>query len=374
MAIRNHSNKIILGVVALWALLFLGACTKEQAEQNSIGFGIAESSGWSAATRVGELTTTTLATSGFGVFAYYTESSTWESAPEVTPDFMNNTRVTSTNNGASWNYSPRKYWQHTIDDKVTFFAYAPYMASQQVDGSQIDYTVPQDVADQVDLTWSTTSTKNLNRESGTVHFAFQHALARIGFTAIAKSNGTSPLKEGVTVRIKRVEVGYSSEAINTNGFYTSGTLELDNTKDVALWSNCTGSVSYVLGPANYVGQNPLGFELTQSNTASAQQLNRNEDYIMVIPQDFSVKGFDVFVEYEVELSSKDKVGDGYHVYHSYTNRCVASVKLDLEAAKTYIINITTDLENASIDDISITEWVSGGEVLIQGIVPEIVGG
>ena len=70
-------------------------------------------------------------TAGFGVFAYYTDNNEYDQ--RSVPNFMYNQQVTW--DGAVWKYNPLVYWPNeygtnaTSDDqdKVTFFAYAPYI-------------------------------------------------------------------------------------------------------------------------------------------------------------------------------------------------------------------------------------------------------
>lgn len=347
----------------LCVLSSFAACTdqKEASEANLITFDISNSDGWNSVSRGAELTQAALNTKGFGVFAYYTEDKNWSEANMTIPNFMNNTKATKS--GASWQYSPIKYWPHDQRDKVSFFAYAPYNAGQTATGSKLNFTVEQDVDNQVDLVWSNSATVNLNKNTSPVRFTFKHSLARVGFTVNAMAEGVSPLREGITIRIKKVAI---------RGLYISGTLDMSNTSAIAEWSNESGSEEYSIKHANFVGKSPDGFLLNSANTSStAHKLNLDDAYIMVIPQDFSSKGLNVYVEYEVELASKNKDGN-WDVYHKYTNKCEGTAKVNLEPNKTYIINITTDLNNVTVDDISITEWKDGGDVSIGGIVPDIV--
>ena len=73
---------------------------------------------------------------GFGVFAYYTDLKKYDQT--YVPNFMYNTQVYDANAGtgdANWTYSPVMYWpnesgsdaQSDDEDKVSFFAYAPYV-------------------------------------------------------------------------------------------------------------------------------------------------------------------------------------------------------------------------------------------------------
>ena len=68
---------------------------------------------------------------GFGVFAYYTDNNEYDQ--RSVPNFMYNQQVTW--NGTAWTYAPLVYWPNEYgnnansddQDKVTFFAYAPYI-------------------------------------------------------------------------------------------------------------------------------------------------------------------------------------------------------------------------------------------------------
>ena len=69
---------------------------------------------------------------GFGVFGYFTNDGDYDS-DKSTPNFMYNEQVTWS--GAAWTYEPVKYWPNEFGngaesdetDKLTFFAYAPWI-------------------------------------------------------------------------------------------------------------------------------------------------------------------------------------------------------------------------------------------------------
>jgi hypothetical protein len=98
--------------------------------------------------KYGAMTTTTLKAAegdggGFGVFATYSDGTPGAYAASQGPNFMYNQLVKWNSTSLGWEYSPLKYWpnetkndsqdpQATMDsrvDKLTFFAYAPYVAS-----------------------------------------------------------------------------------------------------------------------------------------------------------------------------------------------------------------------------------------------------
>ena len=70
---------------------------------------------------------------GFGVFAYYTDLKKYDQT--YVPNFMYNQGVFWNDGESAWEYSPVMYWpnesgsdaQSDDEDKVTFFAYAPYV-------------------------------------------------------------------------------------------------------------------------------------------------------------------------------------------------------------------------------------------------------
>ena len=182
-----------------------------------------------------------LAEGGFGVFAYYTADEVY--GPSAKPHFMYNIKVNSSDAGATWTYSPMKYWPaedlssdnhstiRTRIDRLSFLAYAPYVAVDDngvpVNGKTKGITkiepgkhtgrgdvkityVASTAADSDDLMWGvakntttwtgadgvTTNVEagspflNLTRptEEKNVDFFFKHALSRLGATVRIANN------------------------------------------------------------------------------------------------------------------------------------------------------------------------------------------
>lgn len=370
MAIYNHIIKLISSVTVLVSLLFFVACADEKVEPTAelVTFDIADSQGWGEMSRGAALTTTNLCQKGFGVFAYYTEGKSWESykSSAGAPNFINNSKVASTNNGTTWSYSPVKYWPHNKTDKVSFFAYAPYDGAKAIAGTKINFAVNQDVSKQIDLVWSKSATTDLNRETQKVEFNFQHALARIGFNLTASVTNISSV---VTAKFKINRIILTSATdkagTGTGPFYASGTLDLYNTGDVAAWSNCSGNNKYTLTSENFSENNNTGLSLTHDTKNGAMQINADESYVMVIPQNLSSGGFNVLVDYQIDLIVK---GD---TYNTYENNCMGTVGIDLKSGNTYMINIIATLEDAKVDNdnVYITEWDDGGDLILPGLLP-----
>lgn len=128
-----------------------------------------------------------------GVFAYLTSGAFDGSSS--TPNFMYNQKVEWQTADKSWNYSPLKYWPGNTTDKISFFAYAPYVDEAASGGStpifkkktgagfpKFDYAVPAAENSQVDLL---TGVPLMNQgytpaNGGTVKLLMKHALTKVG--------------------------------------------------------------------------------------------------------------------------------------------------------------------------------------------------
>lgn len=142
---------------------------------------------------------------GFGVFGCYTGLHKYGDS-NVHPDFMYNEHVTSDDDGATWTYSPIKYWPNgegevtgvtgEVPHYVSFFAYAPYTdfatgdvgycipsTGQQgeIGNPWLTYRIHPDVAKQVDLLCASPLLDQTKPAIGEkLHFQFEHALACVG--------------------------------------------------------------------------------------------------------------------------------------------------------------------------------------------------
>lgn len=238
-------KKLIL--FAASAVAVLASCTQNE-EFNSpvannetpISFGTYLGRGTRAAA-TGNITTAQVLAQkgGFGVFAYYTESTKYTAGQTAyAPNFMNNQKVEGTNDASPvWSYTPLKYWPNanstTADNigavgeeggLVSFFAYGPYADAAGTTGITklptksdktdpvIEYTMAAN-GENVDLLWGTSNTTssiagtttgqsnegtantgetltggkgkvnaNLTKQKvdGKIGFNFKHALAKLG--------------------------------------------------------------------------------------------------------------------------------------------------------------------------------------------------
>ena len=363
---------------------------------------------------------------GFGVFAYYTDESSYifgddpntnETEVGSPCNFMYNTKVSTTD----WTYSPVKYWPNDPNDKLTFFAYAPYDDADDTDDTDnikfnaladmngdpvITFKVNNTVKNQTDLLFSKSDTKNLVKnvagEDGidvneTVDFHFVHALSRIGFTVKAITDevtaGQNPnkLDEATTIVVKKVILSGEehSAAVDANFiapskgvFHSQGTLNI-NQQDVNNFNNQTPTFVtwadgnndkkqiFILTNENFATQtqgtesgyftmyNEQGFILTEdteilntANSTTANKLNADDSYIMIIPQDLSSEGFYVYVEYDV-ITIDQNIGNDSNTYDGLkskvTNHISTQVKgINFQSGKAYTLNLQLGMTSVKV--------------------------
>ena len=312
------------------AALMLAACSSEDDIVQSGGsltqLGSADAVGFDvytpAATNVtkagleGTMTTNRMQRSeadggGFGVYAYLTEDAVAAAGDGANatpygggaPNFMVNEKILWNNTNLGWYYSPLKYWPNETDndsqttpaamtgdgtntelDRLTFFAYAPYVAagaaptgitaitdnagklnSNSVTDPTIAWTATANVADfnpneGVDLLWGVAPSGGLSytavngwtvtRNEGTpllnmikpnvntsMKFLFQHALARFGVTVVAAVDQVAPggkLDPNTKITVNTVKI--------SGLFGTQGELNLNNgvNANIANWTKIQG--------------------------------------------------------------------------------------------------------------------------------------
>ena len=229
-----------------------------------------------------------LGKAGFGVFAYYTDLNEYDQL--YTPNFMYNQQVKY--DGANWIYEPLKYWPNEYGnsaisddvDKVSFFAYAPYVdvsaTSGKVEADKntwgitgmtknsatgdpiIKYIASFDPTYTVDLCWGVVADadKTWNKVNGgsqtltaglpwinverpadataaqKMKFTFKHALSQLQVKVDAAVDALTP---GIAVDGKtKIYV----RSISFTGIAQKGALNLNNTvSDKALWLNYNGT-------------------------------------------------------------------------------------------------------------------------------------
>lgn len=236
-----------------------------------------------------------MAEQGFGVFAFYTDNNDYD--PQSIPNFMYNEQVKyDAAKGGFW-YEPVKYWPNEYgdraesddSDKISFFAYAPYVKVTPSTGKIPDSTEAQwgiagmsrnsatgdplvkyiasfDADKSVDLCWGVydetawpitqtgsdqdafTNGKpwlNVQRPAAIdqkLKFTFKHALSQLYVDVDAFVDGTdnaNALAENTKVWVR---------SITFSGMATRGALNLNNDQpDRALWLEYNGTNDLELG-------------------------------------------------------------------------------------------------------------------------------
>lgn len=234
---------------------------------------------------------TKLGSHGFGVFGYYTDNNEYD--PQSLPNFFYNQKVYAKTTVNVFEYEPVKYWPNEYGtnaisddaDKVTFFAYAPYVEvvpstgkikgtaedakwgitgmSRNISGGDplIKYIVSFDEDKMVDLCWGVCDNPNwatindgnkylnegvmgkpwinverpLGYTDQRVKFTFKHALSQLNVTADTYADGTTAQSIDPKSRVY-------IRSITFTGFATKGTLNLNNeTPNKAQWLDYNGT-------------------------------------------------------------------------------------------------------------------------------------
>ncbi|MDO4984939.1 MAG: Ig-like domain-containing protein [Prevotella sp.] len=301
--------KIRLIIMSMLAVVLMGSCseTDEQVLQEKpgaavkghtpVGFSAYARRGVTRSGYAGSLDLTQLEQpeadgGGFGVFAYYTDLKRYDQT--YIPNFMYNQKVLK--NGGNWEYQPVMYWpnesgldaQSDDEDKVSFFAYAPYVAhTSAASGSVADATygitgfsrnttvgdpIVRYIASfyperSVDLCWGVCASSTWARYQGTgnqtmtsglpwldvehpqstdqkMTFTFKHALSQLNVQIdadpdITTHDETTEIAAGTKIYVR---------SISFTGIATHGALNLNNTvPDEPLWLDYAGTTDLPFG-------------------------------------------------------------------------------------------------------------------------------
>ena len=255
--------------------LSVQTAAKQEAQglENAVSFEAYSQRSLTRAGAVGAMDNDQLKTNGFGVFGYYTDMNEYDQTS--TPNFMYNQEVKY--NGGSWTYEPVKYWPNEYGnkaqsddvDKLSFFAYAPYVENTPSTGKveaeedlvgitgftrntaagdpYVKYVGSLDPAQCVDLCWGVASDQDWNIINGgsqrmsagmpwlnvqrpqkslgqKMKFTFKHALSQLNVQIDADVN-TNQHGQGAELNANtKVFV----RSVTFSGFAMKGALNLNN--------------------------------------------------------------------------------------------------------------------------------------------------
>ena len=323
---------------------------------------------------VNNSTTTLSAKNGFGVFAF---NSSEADIKNMSPNFMYNQKVASTNKGDSWNYSPVKYWptsSSSIENQNSFFAYAPYVDSNvnsegitsitsnsSLGAPKLTFTNSSNVENTIDLLWAVSkeSGKALKdmtslNSNGEVNFNFRHALARLNLNiqGVFNSNSNDNIADGNKITVESITISGS--------FPSNGTLNLDN--EIAYtpqWENTNGETVFNISN-NQIAENirdrgdskstdSISGITNVTTNLLAKTSDGNECYLTFIPS----KG-DLTISITYWLTTKDSnLAEGYFRVKNNAKKTISN--MTLEAGKNYSLNVLVGMNGIQFDS-NTSEW------------------
>lgn len=266
-------------------------------------------------------------------------------------NLFDNLQVKYSSTDKKWTYSPLKYWP--TQGHIDFLAYAPYNAGKVKDTYCLDFTVSQTIPEQKDLLYANkTVGQTMANNSGTkkVTFKFDHALSRLGYSV--KLNGTC--SSDATITLKKITLAGSapepttgSTTEPTGAFHKAGTIDLSTgkwtpTSDKQYFNWYSAPTS---GASETSGIQSITFT---KSTAGTTYKNKDDEYLFVIPQDFSgANELDVIVEYDIKYNG---------ISETLTNKVYKRITPNFEQGKAYTINLTIGRPIDFDVDAEITPW------------------
>lgn len=275
---------------------------------------------------------------GFGVFGYYNNSAAQHN-PDTEQTFdanlFNNQQVTYKN--SKWTYSPLKFWP--TQGHIDFLAYAPYGAGTFENTYQLTFKVSEAIDKQIDLLYAKTvgQTKdNISQTENKVKFQFAHALSRLGYTAKLKE---ASYESVATITLNKITLAGSTTDPAKGAFYTKGTIDLSKTSSENPWTPLDTDKKQKFDWFSDVDKTDA--QKTLSNADNKALKNSDDEYLFVIPQDFSktepnADQLYVIVEYTIKYTSET-------AQPTVSYKVCKKLEKNFLQGKAYTINLTIGL-------------------------------
>ena len=310
---------------------------------------------------------------GFGFLAYKTADGWSTSGSAATPDFLYNEHGTWTagNPAGSWGYTNTRFWP-TNEDKISFFAYAPYEASP-TNGSSKGITLSDQSAkgaptlefalkttndwkDMVDLVTSDSKDQTATSNGGTVSFKFSHVLTKV---ADIKVKPDQSLGSDIKIYVTDLKLVPGTDKLQNKAKYQFS----DNT-----WVAATSGASYFSGDQDLSGflnktdKNNWGYttkSVDVSNNSTATSLFPTGQALYFIPVDNATgTANEGDLKLKIKYDIVTKVSDGANV----TSTTEKEVKLPKSTFKkgtahTYTLTIKLNTIGITVDE-TITGWIT----------------
>lgn len=360
-------KNFMMGMFALAALAMTSCSMNDVVRQqdNAINFGTYTGRGVQA--KSAELNNTNL--TNFGVFASYTAETDFSDNSPL--NFMFNQLVTGST-GGSWTYSPKKYWPTDQDEKISFFAYAPYATDKCIKVSSvnshlgcpvINYTLDKDILDQAEDFVAdvlvneirTSSSADGDGNQRDVKFNFMHELTRVAFFAQLDRKAYDAGDGNLQTQVNIKNITFGGTNLVTSADYTFAAY--DNTRGTwnATISGSNLDVTKLIERTNenlgeYV---EWGYRLKDTN---GQNLFGEGDYLFLIPMNgvtgISAQNVTFTIDYDI-VTVDPSLSKG----HSVTSATKVITIPDgfLKQGTAYNFNLTFYL-NEVVFDAEVSPW------------------
>lgn len=302
---------------------------------------------------------------GFGVYGYVSASE---------PDFMSNQHISW--NGSAWTYSPLKYWPNDDADRVSFFAYAPYVSRDEVTGStsgiislpandtsipEIGYCVADKPEQAVDLMYGVNAdglpflNMGKQRLGEKIEYYFRHALAKLTVNVDADFDVEDP----------NTRVVIESVSLSTARLSTSGTLNLRN--DVAntpKWTPGAALSNYSL-PITYglkhvsgdYSQQPLGVTGSTQPLMGLAPDGITPASLLFVPNSAGTGDLTTTIRYRI-ITRDAQVTGGYLESINEIQSTIAAASMPFAPGTSNTLNLHLGIASVRCDA-SVADWNTG---------------
>lgn len=310
---------------------------------------------------------------GFGVFTFFSDNSEGSndynaaSPSNFKPNFMYNQQVKFNSGSGSWEYSPLKYWPNeygdaaisTATDKLTFFAYAPFVATPGDEGitaisektatgdPTVSFKVPAKAEEQIDLMWSNADLKNKTKMAvnGKAKFTFAHALSNLSIYPIAVVDATDiPASAGTDID--------AATKVTINNISIKGKFNQEGTLNLAtgVWTSSAAATDQTVtyAPAT-------AFDVTNINDKAEANATDPISEFMFIPS--TAADYEISIDYDFTTTDAN-VDGGKVVVNNKIKKTLSSVNFEQgKKIKLYLaLGITSVKVEAEVGD-----WTDAAE-------------
>lgn len=386
-----------MGLIACAALTMTGCSNDEiNAPHQSQGNNAIEFSTYlgrnAQGSRGTETNTTSIQTNGFGVLAYYTEQANF--ADTNKPNFMWNQKVTYDKTNTNWEYTPVKYWPTKVGDKVSFFAYAPYVENGkntviELSGNSVTgaptatITLPEDPSQTIDFVAAVQMNKthdNSAKANNNVSFTLKHEMTRVKVQAKLDKSVYSDTddKHKTFVVIKNVTFNDKGQFYKS-GKYTFSTIDGER----GTWAPTANASTYTLDlngvlntelikangakGENHSGNYKDGVQGLKLVDTTEKNLFKNSEYLFLIPVSANNENgltdgkATATIEYDI-VTEDSKLVAGYSCTSATKTVLLPAGTLKQGISYNYIFTIKLD---EIVIDATVNEWDTASDSKID---------